>query len=82
MSLIFIIDDQQINRRILEQLAKGIEPNVNVMTFCNPGEVFQSMGNARPDLVITDYNMPVMNGVEFIRKFREIPLNLQVFCRR
>ena len=30
-------------------------------------------GGLKPDLLITDLNMPGMNGLEFIRKVRELP---------
>ena len=73
MTLIYIVDDQQVNRRILERLALSIDAQVSVRTFVHPGEMFEKMGDERPDLVVTDYNMPVMNGVELIRKFRELP---------
>ncbi|MHA1189501.1 MAG: diguanylate cyclase domain-containing protein, partial [Alphaproteobacteria bacterium] len=72
MALIYIVDDQQVNRRILERLALSIDSQVEVRTFIHPGEMFAEMGAERPDLVVTDYNMPVMNGVELIRKFRTL----------
>jgi two-component system chemotaxis response regulator CheY len=36
-----------------------------------------------PDLVITDWNMPVMSGIEFVSRLRAIPSSRQpkvVFC--
>lgn len=38
---------------------------------------------AMPDLVITDWNMPVMEGIEFVATLRQIPADRQpkvVFC--
>ncbi|MBL8473833.1 MAG: response regulator [Rhodocyclaceae bacterium] len=30
-------------------------------------------GNLKPDLLITDLNMPGMNGIEFIKQVRQLP---------
>ncbi|MGF1659965.1 MAG: response regulator [Rubrimonas sp.] len=39
----------------------------------NGAEALQKTGGARFDAVVTDINMPVMNGIEFIRQFRATP---------
>ena len=32
-------------------------------------------GNVKPDLIITDLNMPGMNGIEFIKEVRKLPMH-------
>ncbi len=72
MPLIVILDDQVTNRRIFEKLAASIEDGVTVRSFAGPREAFDWLqGGAVPDLIVTDYKMPHMNGAEFIRAFRE-----------
>ena len=73
MSLIVIIDDRNTNRNILTKLAASIEPGVRVESFGDPAEALVWLENNKPDLVITDYKMPNMDGAEFIRRFRELP---------
>ncbi len=73
MSLIVIIDDRNTNRNIFTKLAASIEPGVKVESFGDPVEALAWLQNNQPDLVITDYKMPHMDGAEFIRRFRDLP---------
>jgi two-component system response regulator RpfG len=70
MATILIIDDQLTSLQILSQLVSSIEPNMTVEKFTDPVEALQWTHKNSPDLVLTDYNMPEMNGVEFIRNYR------------
>ncbi len=74
MPLIVILDDQVTNRRIFEKLAASIEAGVTVRSFADPRAAFEWFRDGEiPDLIVTDYKMPYMNGAEFIRAFRERP---------
>ena len=69
---VVIIDDQATNRSIFSKLAATID-GVAVRAFGNPQEALDWVPENTPDLVITDYNMPEMNGSEFVRRFRAMP---------
>ena len=73
MSLIVIVDDRSTNRNIFTKLAATIEPEVRVESFGDPVEALEWLADNQPDLVITDYKMPNMDGAEFIRRFRAMP---------
>jgi two-component system response regulator RpfG len=73
MSKILIIDDQLTSRQILKQLVGTIEQGVELHDFANPVEALAWTIRNPADLVLVDYKMPEMNGVEFIRKFRTNP---------
>ena len=73
MSLIVIVDDRSTNRNIFAKLAASIEPDITVRTFADPDSALAWLADNAPDLVITDYKMPGMDGAEFIRRFRELP---------
>jgi len=78
MSTILIIDDQLTSRQILKQLVSTIEQNLTVHDFANPLEALSWTAKNPVDLVLVDYKMPEMNGVEFIRKFRMNPVSAHV----
>jgi PAS domain S-box-containing protein len=78
MSLIVIVDDRVTNRNIFAKLAASIEEDVTVRTFGDPTEALLWLADQAPDLVITDYKMPQMDGAEFIRRFRELPSSVDV----
>ncbi|MEM7225169.1 MAG: ATP-binding protein [Pseudomonadota bacterium] len=73
MSVIVIIDDRVINRRILSKLATTIEDGAEVKSFQDPLEALIWVEQNTPDLVITDFKMPQIDGAEFTRRFRHLP---------
>jgi two-component system response regulator RpfG len=70
MSTILIIDDQLTSRQILQQLVSSIEENLTVKAFANPVEALQWTDNNSFSLVLTDYKMPEMDGIQFIKRLR------------
>ena len=73
MATILIIDDQLTSRQILQQLVGSIEENTSVEAFANPLQALQWTSRNAVDLILVDYKMPEMNGVEFIQRFRTHP---------
>lgn len=71
MARIVVIDDRVTNRNILTRLALSIEEGLQVTAYASPLEAMTRMvGSAIPDLLITDYNMPEMDGATFIQALR------------
>ncbi len=70
---VLIIDDQTTGRTILEKVIQQIADNLDVHAFGSPTEALSWIDQHDPDLIITDYRMPEMNGVEFIREVRTRP---------
>jgi two-component system response regulator RpfG len=73
MTTIVIIDDQLTSRQILVQLVKSLEDELNIQAFESPLEGLNWMKANPVDLLLVDYKMPEMNGIEVIRKFRGNP---------
>ena len=68
-----IIDDRATNLKILERLAGSLMDGIDVKIFDRPQKVLDAAPLDPPDLIITDFNMPELDGAEFIRRFRAIP---------
>lgn len=70
MANILIVDDQdsilQIVRRILEKHGHSVIEAVDGIT------ALKKVSESNPDLVITDIFMPEMDGLEFLRRIREL----------
>jgi two-component system, cell cycle sensor histidine kinase PleC len=68
-----IVDDRITNLKILERLAASLDDRIEVKTFDHPARALDHAGPEPPDLVITDFKMPELDGAEFIRRFRALP---------
>ena len=73
MSSVYVIDDQAISREVLKKIVGTVEDGMQVTGFGDPDEALEQARAQTPDLILTDYKMPQMNGVEFTQRFREIP---------
>jgi two-component system response regulator RpfG len=68
---VLVVDDESTGRNILTKIIQQAEKDVSVVAFDNPLEGLKWLDTNHPNLIITDYRMPGMNGVELIKKIRE-----------
>jgi CheY-like chemotaxis protein len=73
MSSIVVVDDQSTSRRVISKLASSVEAGAAVVEFADPVEALLYLREHTPDLLITDFSMPVIDGAELIRRFRDMP---------
>lgn len=59
---IFVVDDDPLVCRVLSELLE-LE-GYRVVTFTDPERALAAVPTARPDAVITDFNMPHVSGTE------------------
>lgn len=71
-ALVVIIDDRLTNLNILRRLALTLD-DVVVETFQDPLKAIEFCVAQTPNLIITDYNMPKVNGAQLIRSVRSMP---------
>jgi len=74
MSVIWIIDDDDIFQFITRKSIEKIDKNRNIITFSNGQEAIKSINQTReiPDVILLDINMPIMDGWEFLNKYEGI----------
>ncbi|MFN6484931.1 MULTISPECIES: response regulator [unclassified Nostoc] len=68
---VLIVDDNWENRSILVNLLGDIGFEITEAT--NGQDGLDKAVELKPDLIITDLSMPVMNGLEMIRQLRVLP---------
>lgn len=67
---ILIVDDEPNQRFMFEQALRTLDNSWNIMTVGDSLQALKHISLHIPDLVITDYNMPSMNGLELINAIR------------
>jgi two-component system response regulator RpfG len=70
---VLIVDDESTGRTILAKIIQQAEDDASVESFDNPRDALAWLDHNHPDLIITDYRMPEINGVELIRRIRAKP---------
>jgi two-component system response regulator RpfG len=69
---VLVIDDQRNARVILEGVVRCIDPYIEVKAYGNPLEAIEWARAHTPDLVLTDYKMREIDGIETIRRLRQL----------
>jgi two-component system response regulator RpfG len=67
---IVIVDDQLSARTMLREIVEDIGPQLNVHDFSEPDVALEWCNSNLPDLLLLDYRMPGMDGLELARAFR------------
>jgi two-component system chemotaxis response regulator CheY len=72
-----VVDDAKIMRDVLKK--KFAELGHNVIADTDDGEeAIKYYIDNKPDLVTLDISMPIMNGIELLRKLVEVDKNVKV----
>jgi DNA-binding NtrC family response regulator len=65
---LLVVDDDSLIRRSLSELLRG--EGYQVIEAGTGAEALRVFGQAAPDLVVTDFNMPEVDGLQLLRELR------------
>ncbi len=81
MKTCLIVDDSRVIRKVARQIFEAMEFS------CEEAEhgqqALEACQKAMPEVILLDWNMPVMDGMEFLRALRKLPEGgspIVVFC--
>ena len=73
MKIILVVDDSRIMRNIVKNTFTELKIPCNFLEAENGQKAFQLLVTNKVSLVLLDWNMPEMDGMEFLKKVRAMP---------
>ena len=71
MTSVLVVDDSAVDRALVGELL-GKEPDWKIAHAENGAEALTRMKESQPDIVVTDLQMPKMDGLEFVTAARDL----------
>jgi two-component system chemotaxis response regulator CheY len=81
MKSCLVVDDSRVVRKVARRILE--ELNFVCSEAEDGRQAMESCASSMPDAILLDWNMPVMNGIEFLRRLRKMThgdLPKVVFC--
>lgn len=69
MNKILLVDDEQ---NVLNALRRELKEHFEIEAYSSPVVALQRCAEVQFDLVVADYKMPEMNGLEFLKQFGKL----------
>ena len=66
-----IVDDSRIIRKVARRILENL--NFEIDEAADGAEALTYCASVMPDVILLDWNMPVMDGLTFLRRLREQP---------
>lgn len=76
---ILIIDDEANQRFMLAQALRALDSDLCITTVATGEEALAAAAHKQPDLIITDYHMPAMDGLDLISELRRRGVGSRIF---
>jgi two-component system chemotaxis response regulator CheY len=71
MKTCLIVDDSSVIRKVARRILEGLEFQIGEAE--NGEEAIETCRREMPDAILLDWNMPKMDGYDFLRALRRLP---------
>ena len=68
MKCCLVVDDSKVIRTVARRILEKL--NFEIEEACDGKVALEACRRRMPDAILLDWNMPVMNGIEFLRELR------------
>ena len=70
MKSCLIVDDSKVIRMVARRILEGL--HFEIAEAADGKVALEACQKSMPDAILLDWNMPVMNGIDFLRKLRQL----------
>jgi CheY-like chemotaxis protein len=67
---ILLVDDDQDDKFFFAKALGQLDTDTQLSTACDGADALEKLKFSNPDVILLDLNMPVMNGVAFLKKIK------------
>ena len=71
MKTCLVVDDSSVIRKVARRILEGLDFQISEAE--NGEEAIETCKNQLPDAILLDWNMPKMDGYDFLRVLRRLP---------
>lgn len=72
---VLVVDDSAFMRKVISEMVASDERLEVVATARDGADALTKIAQLKPDLMTLDVEMPILNGLDTLRKLRELPRN-------
>lgn len=77
---ILIAEDEEYNQMVLQGMIEILYPKVTMEIVSNGLEALENLKKGSFDLVLSDVDMPVMNGYDLVSEVKKSGLKVPIIC--
>lgn len=77
---ILIAEDEEYNQMVVQAMIEILYPEVTMEMVSNGLEALNKLQNGSYDLVLSDVDMPVMNGYDLVSEVKKLGLHVPLIC--
>lgn len=77
------LDDEEYCLELTREIMAMYDRDIQFQSYTSPKTVIEKVKKNEPDLILSDYQMPEMNGIEFTRKvkrYSNVPVIMYTGC--
>ncbi|SMC18024.1 two-component system, chemotaxis family, response regulator CheB [Clostridium acidisoli DSM 12555] len=75
---VLVVDDSALMRKIISDILNE-DPAIEVIDTARNGvDLFEKLARKKPDVITLDLEMPLMNGIEVLKKFKTTNINIPI----